>query len=729
MPDQGSTPSNTDGIDQTTPEELNSQETPTVDPTAEESTEANVSAEPVAETSAVEDVVEETPVAEDSKVEVVETEAPAEEVETEAVVETPAEEPAPVAEAETASEESGAEEDTAEVEADTADATEAESDSAEADTEDAEEEGEDEEDAKDNLMAEILGDHENLDTLVEKSSPLELVLLMETIAERGNVSEFISKVGLIKRTFDQKTKESEADAGLLPRFSTHLARFNKKRAAYYGDREKEKEANSAKKYELLERLKTIVAEEQVAKIQEVRQIQTSWREIGWVLQKDIQPLNETYRQYLDVFYTLRSKYQDLMDLDRSYNQKQKESIIAQVEKLIPAEEGTTREVWNERSQKVRALQAEWKSIGHVPREAVDEINSSYRNVLDRFYELRSGYYEVQDAAKGENAEKKRALLEQLKVYTGFQSRKAKDWNAATKAVLDIQGSWKEIGPGPMDVNKLLWKEYRSLCDKFFEEKGKFFKSFDKERGENLKRKVSICEQAEALINNENWSETAKTFKALQGEWKTIGPVHERHSNKVWKRFRKACDTFFDRRSEAMSADRQGYDENLKAKEAMIKELVALAEGDNPAGKLDRFNELQSKWKATGHVPFKLKDKINNAFKEAIGKFFEKTNLGRGEVQRLKMEANINSIGNEDARSRRIKGEMRKVRTRLSSLKEKVDQYELNIQFIAKGKKGDPLRNQIQGQIDGEKRRVEDLKKKLKDLKHLLDNPPVADEEE
>lgn len=578
------------------------------------------------------------------------------------------------------------------------------------------------------LLAEILGDEANFEAVVAKSNPNELALLLDNIAENGDVGAFISKVGLIKRTFDEKTDPETIETALLSRFNTSLARFNKKRSAYYAEREKEKEENSRKKYELLEQLKAIVKEEQVTKIQDVREIQRQWREIGWVLQKDLQPLNETYRQYLDVFYTLRGKYQELLDLDRRYNLDEKRKIIGTIEGLIPAEEGTTREEWNERSAKVKSLQEVWRSVGHVPRENIDEINTAFRDVLDRFYEMRSSYYELQDQQKGENAEKKKVLLESLKGFAEFASEKARDWNDATKKILAIQEEWKKIGPGPIDVNKQLWKDYRSVCDKFFERKGAFFKSFDVKRTENLAKKVAICEKAEALQESEAWRETAKVLKQLQEEWKTIGPVHERHSNKVWKRFRKACDTFFERRSAASNADRQSNNENLKTKEALIKQLQDLANGEDPAGKLDTFQEIQKTWKATGHVPFKVKDKINNAFKEAIGLYYKKSRLGRGQIQSMRLESNINSITDTDVRSRKINDEIRKIRGRLRGMEEKVQQYEINIQYISKGKSGKALRDQIQKQIDDEKARIAQLKKKVKDLRHMLENPPAPEPE-
>lgn len=746
------------------PEEGNNPETPEQE--TELSTEQEVSSvdegtaevTPPAMPEAEVVVIETTPTEEapPSEPEVVPTseesqpaEAPAEETPAEEQVEEPVAAPAAEAEASAEAEtEVAAEAETevvAEAEASTEAVAEVES-SAEAETEVAVEEAAEGEavpvadfpdpasDNKDAItfLEEIIGDAENFDAVIDKASPNELALLLERIAGHDEIGEFITKVGLIKKGFDQKTEDESMEQTLKERFSTALARFNKKRVAYYETREKEKDENSVAKYALLERLKVIVQEEQVTKIQEVRDIQKSWREIGWVLQKDVQPLKETYKQYLDFYYNLRGKYQELLEMDREYNLKGKEEIIQKIEALIPGEDGT-REIWKTHSQQVKDLQVEWRAAGHVPREKVDEINSSYRNVLDRFYEMRSGYYEIQDAQKGENAEKKKALLEQLRLYADFKSDRAKNWNDATKAVLELQENWKEIGPGPIEENKKLWKEYRSLCDNFFSAKGKFFKGFDTIRNDNLKLKTDICEKAEEISISDDFKEGASILKDLQKDWKSIGPVHERYSNKIWKRFRKACDHFFDRRSKALDSERSGFQENLENKEKLILELQTLTAADDAAGRVDEFNEIQTRWKNTGHVPFKLKDKINNAFKEAIGKYFNKTKIRRGNSRGGGGGGGINkeSLGNmsEDARFRKLDGEIRRLQSKIRIVQEKVDQYDTNIQFISKGKSGDPLRNQIQAQIDSEKSRIDSMKAKVKELRKLRDNPPEENVEE
>jgi hypothetical protein len=616
------------------------------------------------------------------------------------------------------------------------------------------------ESAASSLLQEILGDEENLDSVVEKANPQELTLLMESIATRGEVAEFVSKIANIKKSFEAKIDPETVEHSLLSRFNTAMARFNKKRMAYYAEREKEKEDNSNKKKELLERLKAIVTEEQVTKIQEVREIQNQWREVGWVLQKDLQSFNETYRHFLDIFYKLRSQYQELLELDRKYNHEEKKRVVDEVDGLIPTEEQITREDWNKRSERVKQLQEYWRTIGHVPREDVETLNAAFRDALDRFYELRSGYYELQDQQRTENEIKKKAILAKIKVYHDFEGKRPKDWTDVTNEVLAMQNEWKTIGPGPIETNKSLWTEYRAECDHFFQRKSEFFKLFDDERGENLTKKTALCERAEAIMNNENLKETTEIFKQLQEEWKATGPVHERYSNKLWKRFRTACDTFFDRKTAAVSASKNEFEDNMAIKLDLISQVEAIAALDNPGDHSAEFEAIAAKWKETGHVPFKQKDKINGAYRDAITQYYDKTRTrggggygggygggerrggggggerrGGGERQGGGDRRGGNDRqGGGDRRggggggerrdqvaSNPAEDEMRKMRMKIQIIQEKVEAYETNIQFISKGKSGDGLRNQIQAQIDSEKAEIEKLKKRLKDMKSEQDN--------
>jgi hypothetical protein len=452
-----------------------------------------------------------------------------------------------------------------------------------------------------------------------------------------------------------------------------------------------------------------------------------------------------------VFYHLRSQYQELLELDRKYNLEEKKRVVEEVESLIPEDQQTTRDEWNRRSERVKQLQEYWRTIGLVPQKDAETMNASFHDALDRFYELRSGYYELQDQQRVENEIKKKAILAKIKTYHDFDSKKPKEWTEATDEILKLQAEWKTIGPGPIETNKSLWTEYRAECDHFFHRKAEFFKHFDEERTENLAKKTAICEKAEAVMNSENLKDTTETLKKLQEEWKSIGPVHERYSNKIWKRFRTACDTFFARKSAQRSATKNESEENLTIKLDLISQLEAIAALDNPGEHADELDVIQAKWKETGHVPFKQKDKINGAYRDALNMYFDKTR-GRGGDRRGGGGDRRGPGGGGDRRGgggggdRRSGGgggdrrggggggdrrggggreqstgnpmedEMRKIRFKIQVIQEKVDAYETNIQLISKGKSGDSLRTQIQGQIDSEKAEIEKLKQKLKDMR-------------
>ena len=436
-----------------------------------------------------------------------------------------------------------------------------------------------------------------------------------------------------------------------------------------------------------------------------------------------------------------------------------------VDGLIPTEEQITREDWNKRSERVKQLQEYWRTIGHVPREDVETLNAAFRDALDRFYELRSGYYELQDQQRVENEIKKKAILAKIKVHHDFDGKRPKDWTDVTNEVLALQNEWKTIGPGPIETNKSLWTEYRAECDHFFQRKSEFFKVFDEERGENLIKKTAICEKAEAVMNNEHLKDTTEILKQLQEEWKSIGPVHERYSNKLWKRFRTACDTFFDRKTAAVSASKSEFEDNMAIKLDLISQVEAIAALDNPGDHSAEFEAIAAKWKETGHVPFKQKDKINGAYRDAITQYYDKTRsrggggygggYGGGGGERRgggggggerrgggdrqgggerrgggdRQGGGGDRRGGNDRRdqvaSNPAEDEMRKMRMKIQIIQEKVEAYETNILFISKGKSGDGLRNQIQAQIDSEKAEIEKLKKKLKDMKSAQETAKAA----
>lgn len=576
----------------------------------------------------------------------------------------------------------------------------------------------------------ILDNETNLDHLIETATPNELILMLDHFYKAEEVQPYIRRVGLIKRAFDGLRDKVAVPKGTLSRFSTALARFNKKRSEYQAAQDERKQANSQLKRDLLVKLKEIVDAEDVNKINEVREIQQEWKKIGHVKRDDMEDLFREYRFLLDSFYKSRELHFQLRDYDRQINLQEKERLLEELKGIIPEEEERENpDIWVTKNDLLTDIQMRWRAVGHVPRDDLDRINDAYREITGEFFGLRREYYESQDESKKENEDKKRELLVKMQAFETYESEKPKDWNNATDQLRVLQEAWKEIGPAPKEVNSELWKAYRNVGNAFFGKKAEFFRQLDEKRNENLTKKRELCEKAEALRDGGEYDKKARDMRMLQEEWKNIGPVPERYSNKLWGRFRAACDAFFESRREHFASRRSEEEDNLKSKKLLIDEVrkVSVEEAGSAEAAIGQIKDIQARWKAIGRVPYKEKDTIWKEFRAEIDQFFDDLRGNRDRSNYAALKEKVETLP-EDKRTRTLKGKIQKLRRKMDAISEKVEQYSTNIQFISKGKSGDSLRAQIQKEIDKEKRLLKDLRKQMKQLNELLKNPPQEEEE-
>lgn len=576
---------------------------------------------------------------------------------------------------------------------------------------------------------ELVSDREKRGQILVDAQISDLLQLMEGYSKEEKVSDFISRVGLIKRSYDARKYQENPPKEIQDRFHYALAQFNKKRNAHQASAEGEKRGNSQRKKELLQKLQEVVAAEDPNRIQEVRDIQEEWKGIGHVLREDIEPLYKAYRHQLDKFYKLREMHFELLDYDRKINLQEKEKLIKEAENLIPAEEDREKlEVWKEKMDMLAELRQQWKAIGHVPREDMERINNEYRAVVDRFFEVRQGFMEIQDQLRSEFGEKKQAILAEMEAFKTFHSEKPRDWNDATRTLRGHQEAWNALGQAPQSINGELWSKYRDICNSFFSKKSEFFKQLDNIRAENLAKKRELVEKVEAIKDSPEIEKTANEIKRLQREWKSIGPVPERHSNKIWNRFRTACDEFFARRREKYQSQSTDEKANLEAKKALVQEVHKLeVDENNINASIDQIKALQAKWKTIGKVPYKEKDKIWEEFRGAIDAFFDGLSLKRGELRELKLRTSVENISDDDERNRSGRGKIARLRRKIAQSQEKVDQYSINVQYIAKGKSGDTLRKRIEDDIEKEKKMIADWKSQIKVLNEAMKKPKPAPE--
>lgn len=574
---------------------------------------------------------------------------------------------------------------------------------------------------------EVLADESRQDAFTNAVTADHLILLVESFSQKDEIKAYIRKVGVIKRAFDTLKDRQQLAKPFIARFSGALGAFNKKRAAFLQQLEEEKKQNAERKRALINILKALVDNQDPTAIEAVRALQEQWKTIGHVPKEDMDMMYNEYRYLLDQFFKLREDHFKMLDYDRARNLKGKEALLADIEKLVPAEgEELPQEAWRERTTQMEQLQERWKEIGFVPKDDSERINSSYRTLVDRFFETRRAFNEVVTAELQENTDKKRALIERLQAFAGFEADKPKIWNDATVELQAIQEEWKLVGRALNEFNNDLWLQYRELCNKFFEKKQEFFKDLDESRISNMEKKQALIEKAEALSNSHDWNKAARELKTLQTDWQAIGPVPEKHSNKLWNRFRKACDAFFEARRAFYQSLHSEENSNLALKENLIEELKKIASDESISADdaIEAVKDIQTRWKDIGKVPFKQKDSIWDKFRKELDTFFDAVGSRRRDTRvatRMK-EVNFEEIPNQDERVRKVRERMDKVRKKMDIIREKLESYSNNILYISKGKSGDVLRTQIQKEIDAENRNLATLREELKQLQELLKAP-------
>lgn len=534
----------------------------------------------------------------------------------------------------------------------------------------------------------------------------ELVAAFEQLAKSEDRMQRAKEADAIKSAFYKKLIKAKSEAGIDPEsaeenpftgieeaFKAYYNAFKKEKAEYNKAQEAERERNLALKQAVIEDLKQLLEKQEDVKVTfpEFRSIQDRWKAVGPVPVQNFRNLNETYQLYVEQFYDMVNINRELRDLDFKKNLEAKTAFCEEAEAL--AQRSDVVEAFRE----LQKLHEQWKDYGPVEkqyRESIWERFKAATAVINRNYQAHfEGLKEQQEA----NLVAKTALCEKAEAIAAAEMANANEWNAATKSLEEIQKEWRGIGFASKKDNQKIYDRFRAACDAFFARKKEFYAGFKESINENLARKLAICEQAEALKDSTDWKATADTLIDLQKQWKEIGAVPRQKSDALWKRFRAACDSFFEARDK-QPKDANDYYGNLKAKQRLIAEINAYelsgdAEADAEAG--SKFSES---WQAIGFVPFKEKDRIAQAYRDAMAKF----NAGRGASRRQRPE-------------RTPMTEKERLVKKYNQLEQDIVTYENNLGFFARSKNAEPLIRQMEERIAKAKEELRSLEAEIRSM--------------
>ena len=555
----------------------------------------------------------------------------------------------------------------------------------------------------------------------------ELVELFEELVQNEERMKMSKEAEAIKAAFYKRLQKEKMDAGLVSvetvepaeeaeeteevveetvetsenpfaaierGFKEIYNRFRKERAEYNRQLEKERENNLALKEAVIADLKALLEKQEDvnATFPEFREIQNRWRAIGPVPAQNYRNINETYQLYVEQFYDMVKINRELRDLDFKKNLEAKEEFCALAEKL--AENPNVIEAFRE----LQKLHEQWKEFGPVAKEYRDQIWDRFKAATAVVNKKYQAFFEGLKEQQAENLAKKTVLCEKVEEIAEREVSDSNQWNAFSKEIEDIQKEWRTIGFASKKDNQKIYDRFRAACDKFYGRKRDFYNDYKDSINQNMEKKISLCEAAEALKSSTEWKKATDQFIALQKQWKEIGAVPRKKSEQLWKRFRAACDEFFAERDKNAKPENDFYG-NLKAKQRLIEEIKAYVLTGDAAADQEAMKAFQARWQEIGFVPFKEKDNIAKAYKEAIQEKFpaKERNARRGRGSRPQLSEKDRLI------------------QKYNQLEQDIVTYENNIGFFSMSKNSEPLIKQMQDRIAAAKTELTDLAEQIRVL--------------
>lgn len=504
---------------------------------------------------------------------------------------------------------------------------------------------------------------------------------------------------------DQKENEFEAIWNL----------YREKRKDYSDRIEKEKEDNFNKKVALLEDLKNIIDSDEPLKktFDEFKEIQEKWREIGMVAKEKNNELWLNYNHYVGKFLEKVNMYHELRDLDMKKNLEIKLQLCEKAEALI------LEKSLHESFKQLQDLHRLWKETGPIPQDQRESLWERFKNASEKIRESRIAFYKELDEKYAANLEAKKALISKVRTIASGEFNSINDWNKSTKEVNELYDIWRTLGPAPKQDNEQIWSEFKGILDVFFAARKEYFSTIRQEYEDNLNKKTDICVQAESIQDSTEWAKTANELKRLQAEWKKIGPVSRAKSDIVWKRFRAACDAFFNRKNEYFSNLSKTEKENLDAKMALIEEFKNHTFGEDKKENLEVIHAFQRRWIEIGRVPFEKKDEIHNEWRKLIDSTLDSLKISHFENDNQQFKEHVDSLAGNSQGNNELSDELRKLRTKISKLEQDIHLWENNVGFFGASKNAEVLLKEFYSKIEKAKVDLKVMREKQKYLENIL----------
>ncbi|WP_378187164.1 DUF349 domain-containing protein [Aquimarina sp. W85] len=559
----------------------------------------------------------------------------------------------------------------------------------------------------------------------------ELIDELKTLVKTEKIQAIKEHVDEIKAEFDAKFNEEFehkkdeflAEGGdlidfyystpLKKEFSSVYFDYKEKRNAYYQDLKKDLQSNLNKRLEIIEELKGLlnIDENINTTYNHFKEIQEKWRNAGPIPRDKYNTIWNTYHHHTENFYDFLHLNREFRDLDFKHNLEQKLKIIERATEL--AQETDI----NRSFRELQLLHKMWKEdLGPVEKQYRDVIWEKFSDLTKQIHENRQRYFKEIDKVYEKNLEVKLDIIEKIKQVASDTPSNHSGWQAKIKEIESLRDSFFKAGKVPAQVNEATWDAFKASVREFNRDKNSFYKNLKKDQFDNLKKKMELIKIAEDNKDSDDFQAMTPLMKKIQNDWKKIGHVPRKDSDRIWKRFKNACNFYFDRINAERKEANKEEEDNYEVKKSKLDTLKQLTLSGNVEEDLKVIKQHIEAWKSLGRVPYSKKQ-IESDFNKFLDSYFEQLNLSRKETELIKYENRLNALASQND-ERGLAQEQSFIRKKIDEVKGEIRQLENNLQFFKHADDSNPMVMDVRKNISKHQDTLDVWKSKLKKIKQL-----------
>ncbi len=504
------------------------------------------------------------------------------------------------------------------------------------------------------------------------------------------------------------------------RFNKAFQQYKDSKAKFIEALETQKQKNLETKNQIIDGLKNLIETESNLKVlnDKFKEFQEQWKAVGPVPQSESTNLWQNYHFYVEKFFDILRLNKEAREMDYKKNLESKLELCEKAESLLLIDS------INQSFKDLQSLHEQWKEIGPVPEDKKEEVWERFKAASDQINQRRKEHYDKLFAEEQNNYNAKVVLCEQAEELTAKATDNIKQYNEISDKLTEILNMWKTLGPAPAKLNDEIWARFKGTLDKFFTAKKEYFQQIKDTQMQNYNQKLNLAIQAEGIADRTDWKQATADILSLQTEWKNIGATPRKYSDQIWKRFRAACDKFFEAKSNYFNNIQDVEAENLRKKEELIQKILGHEFGEDRNANMDVMKAYQNEWIGIGFVPKKEKDRIYTEYREALNKRFAELKISADDMKHNRYQSKLNNILNNPNADQLIDKEKRFLVNKLAQLKEDIVLWENNLGFFANSKNAEIITAEFRKKIDSAKAQVKELEYKVR----MMNNPKAKADE-